>query len=540
MIPCYKNNSESSIMLRQQRIINFSFYHYKKSFKSSDVRSFHVTYSSFLRKVASSRKRYPEINSASEEPSVAGNFIAQPLNSTCNNFYGIESDEGVVHVSDMYNKPTTQKSSQNVFINTLISKKLPEKFKKTKFGQVRLDTENKVLLHGQFEESTSLSDMEETIRATRLRNFAIVDDSDANASPSLEETQVSTNESQNLGSGHFDNITYQSERDVKRSEIDVGETQNISLIDELYFPDKMFQNQESDSNVHANPSISATDASYIDECYFNNEPIEENVDKSINFTYEKSALSEEKLGYIDQSYFNTTQKSMNTKENVQFISECDLNSELKENNSETENVSSTNSEENSSFIDECFFNEDLESKIDGKNTNKHSIENLNKIYQLKNENKTVHKSNTEINLKNRECQDDKNPNYNRNTKIMKENFDYNSTELNQQSDTFTKVVSSIKKTHFTYKEIMKESLNSVMDHKKNLDKNLTKKYPNDEKLNQTTLKNNKISENIEDLNEKERQNVKEIQDDQPETAFDFVKKFRGDQKATYHESISGN
>ncbi|KAG8194620.1 hypothetical protein JTE90_003097 [Oedothorax gibbosus] len=603
-------------MLRQKRIVNSSWYYYTKSLT---IRSFHVTKSSLLRRLPPSSKRAPEIKPVPEEPNVAGSFVAQPLKSTFNNFYGIESDEGVIHITT---NSTSSKTSQNTFINKFTTKNLPEKFKRTSFGKVRLDKDNKVIFHGQFEGNISSPDEVKLNKNIKLRNIA-VDKSGTSFSSLINDTQLATNNVQEPMSSNLDDALHQttgakvSEIEVDKNqnheeikdvsfidelyftekllqdpdtnvemkstsvkaddvmcqttgakvpEIDVDKIQNhkdkkdVSFIDELYFPEKLLQDQDTNSVQIKNTSSDSKDSNFIENHYFGNEVGNENVEDLVkaennteNFvlhndlhnTSSSSVISEQKLSSTMHGSPLKLKQSEEAEGSIHFIPQMNFNPEVKEIDCQTKKDSFFNEEGNMSFIDECFFKNTVEKNSLEKSQPEPFVETVSlsntltsqdyntNFKQHQNNNQDIQPDNELHAIQSTEFIEDFKPNRTINTKIL------NPSKLNDYTEDTTLHSSLKNPTQFAYKDALKRSLNSVKIRERIQSKSTSKDHPNVDKV--TDASKQKQEKLFVKGDEKEQNRDKNIQQDQPETAFDYVKKLRGDgdQKATYHEYLSG-
>ncbi|GFQ73240.1 mitochondrial RNA pseudouridine synthase RPUSD4 [Trichonephila clavata] len=229
MFLCSKNS-----LNRIPRVLNF--------------RNFHLTF------FASSKREITEYNRCENDTTVSSKLSMDQPRQVSNDFFGVESDEGVIEVE---NKPTLDNSGKKrVLIDTKKEKTII-----MRFGTIRYDAHNKPNINSRVEISGAqqIFDTEEDKMLTSSKRlFSINSVEKVETLSKLGESSVSLNEK------------------IK------PESSSSSYIDDLYFHDKYVEKDCIDYNSEHSSSVPTDDKSnFIDEFYFSNNTTEENISTEV-------------------------------------------------------------------------------------------------------------------------------------------------------------------------------------------------------------------------------------------------------------------
>ncbi|GIY70732.1 mitochondrial RNA pseudouridine synthase Rpusd4 [Caerostris darwini] len=467
-------------------ILRFPINYIVKSVKLP-IREFNTTYCLQLRK-ASSKRKSVDIRNEDETKEF---YPEHPQPKMNKDFFGIEG-EGVIKIE---NKPSSLTNQLKSETNPLLNDKIEEKVVNAGFGTVRYDSQNRPKFHGQFENAT-------------IKSSSVVNSS--------------KNSSQDLSSSNHNNY-----------------------IDELYFSNSLIEKQDNiksdlnnssvvDSSKNSSQDLSDTNSnSYVDELYFSNSLIEKQANITSELNNHPFTLNDEKSNFVDNAYFNNDCTRSDLKnfanESVESIKIDLLNTKLKNQNSPL----ITNNEK-ISFIDENIFGNEFENKIyetdfettsSNQNFHSKSVNNSLLINEGMINNQSINETIQRKDLKNSTL-----------NSHLPEKFSIESNNLKlEQSETYGKISDSVTKQlfqkknkfYFQSEDFFKEvEVNSNKISSKKKTKMYQKKVNDIEKIED----NSKMNVNIEPIQNLKTSKIIDQENtsnnEQPETAYEFVKKLR--------------
>ncbi|GFT53408.1 mitochondrial RNA pseudouridine synthase RPUSD4 [Nephila pilipes] len=424
-------------------------------------------------------------------------FSVDQPREVSSNFYGVESDAGVIEVE---NNPSLNNSTKK----RVFTKTEKDKIITARFGTIRYDAQNKPKVLKQIETSGAqhISDADEGRIFTSDRQSSFT-------KSVVENFKVSSKRRRNS-------------RTVCVNENIKPESFSNSYIDQLYFHEKYVEKDCIENNPEHSSSLSVDKPNFVDECYFNNEITEESISKNMKTEFENIVVAEKQ--------FTSSEKNLSA-----FIKENEKNSLIDE-----------------GYFSNEFSNNNLE--IVDEESNK-SIELCNTIgTEIILENQGI--INTDTFLTN-------DIDYASNNVEMNANIEKNAVE-NTKSETCTSPEQlSIQNKNLVLEKYLKyDKLSSVTAKQEPRMKNnflmtdFQKKIKNAPKMLKSELIESNSNEylegkagHIEEENLKLHENKHIIQNlkirkekignEEPETAYDFVKKLRSAKKQLNPELVNG-
>ncbi|KAF8792780.1 Mitochondrial RNA pseudouridine synthase like protein [Argiope bruennichi] len=433
----------------------------------SNSKNFHSTQCAYLRKVSSNRRKTADVCEFENSSSVAGEFsVSEQPKKINNNFFGIESDEGVIEIND---KPSLNNNvSRQLFKNVE-----QEKFISTTFGTVRYDSENKPKYHGQLEK-------EKILISSAVEKDKIHD---------LNQTLLSKNSVQNCS--FLSNTQESSKRTTDVLDRNLkSELPSSSHVDELYFPESYTVNENNTTVGLENSSSCSKEekSNFIEESYFTHKMNSDTIFQNTDITSEAIKSTECNVKQATSEVESSPFLSFDNKSN--FIEECYFNdkitdetviknSDMRENMNTDENHSilihnkCISDDKQSSYIDDSYFN----SICDGNFKNVHKkFQSVTKVVDTVEE-----KSNKENSM----ASDAQN-------KVLKKNLLINESEVGMTDSQVTS-----KEVKFSTKGIFNsQETETNMKTLYNLDKNIENLYTNE---NSVKLSSEFINPNLEEL-----------------------------------------
>ncbi|GFV23343.1 hypothetical protein TNCV_4780561 [Trichonephila clavipes] len=414
-----------------------------------------------------------------------------------NDFYGVESDEGVIEVE---NKPTLNNSGKK---RVLIDSK-KEKTITMRFGTIRYDEHNKPNINRRVENSgvQHIFDTEEDKMLTSSKRQSLF------TKKSVEKVETSSKLGEYFVSGN---------EKIK------PESFSSCYIDKFYFHDQYVDKDCIDYNSEHSSSVPADDKSnFIDECYFSNNVTEGNISRKVkteimveepSTPVEKNSsefISDiEKSSFFDKIYFSNDSSKIGDEESQGSIGiNCKTLGKDVEYFGNQESNSESSEKNEVSLLDENYFGKELSNDA-------HLIIDKNLVEDARLESGSLPEQSS-IKIKN----------------LAVENF-----ELNVFSSVTAKKVREMKNkflfqnSKFLNADFQKNSKMKLEVIQNNLNDHL------EEKENHIDNENVKLNKNMHNQNKKIQREVNE--NEGSETAYDYVKKLRSAKKQSNPELVNG-
>ncbi|CAL1264322.1 unnamed protein product [Larinioides sclopetarius] len=472
------------------------------------------------------RKRAAGVRDYENSPSVAGEFsVSVPPKNINDNFFGIESDEGVIEIDSK--APLKNNARARLFKNVE-----QEKIVTTSFGTVRYDSENKPKYHGQLEKVLVSSNVDKAkirdLNQILLKKNSVEKDSELSSTEKCSKTTTDV-----------------LDKNLK------SKLASSSYVDELYFPET-YTEEDSTCKLEGSERLSSSNEeklNIIEESYFNNKIASGPIFKDANIISE-NAYSTHKDYPLPH-----------TEDSTKKIADHKLPSFQPMSGLKSSSASSLDNKSN--FIEKFYFNDKMSDEFISKNVNttSESISGTDKSHPFRVNEKPsqyiIHdeisnlSSSTENLFNAQEIKQDMKASYNLNESVEKVDADDKgeqlSLKLNSPSledlgsyNKFMPNAAGLPKTKnnflFQSEEFLKkrELINPSKVRKlglfqRNVDETETAEIiQNEEEVvkSSSKIKNSKIIENS---------NANEL----PETAYDFVKKLRNTNKKLDPELKNG-
>ncbi|GBN09711.1 hypothetical protein AVEN_214791-1 [Araneus ventricosus] len=520
-----------NMFLRPKESLRLSIYSIRGCIGFSNSRDFHLTHCAYLRNVSAGRRKAAEVRDYESSPSVAGEFsVSVPPKKINDNFFGIESDEGVIEINSkaLFKNSPTRRLFKNVE---------QEKFIATSFGTVRYDSENKPKHHGQLEKEKVLINSNVDKDKIRDLNRTLLKKNSVEKHSELSGTEKSSETTTDL-----------LDRNLK------SKLASNSYVDELYFPESCTE-KDNISKLEGSPSSSNDDKlNFIEESYFGDKLTSDHIFKNANNTSGNICSTDKNYPLTDQE--ESTERIADHK-----LSNFQSMSGLK-------SSPSSSIDNKSNFIEESYFSDKITDESIFKNvtTSSENISNTDKNHHF-----LVNEKPTEYIADNKQSSFSS-----RDVKFSTENlFNAQETKTNEDIEEidaddngeilslewnnpsledlggYNKFISNAtdlpkKKNNFLFqsKEFLKKSelidskSSSRVKKSRSLQRNLdetdsAEKIQNKEEVVKISLETRNAK--VQKETDVENSNANE----QPETAYDFVKKLRSTKKKLDPELING-